>query len=81
MVQDFGGFIILKNDKAILLNEDGVNDFEYPEEHHLSWRQDREMEKNILDHMLNHYEQDINHFPNIIANEAHLSQTSETRCW
>ena len=29
VIQDFGGFLILINDKAILLNEDGVNDFDY----------------------------------------------------
>ena len=37
---------------------------------HTKWR------KVFLEHMFKHYEQDINHFPNIIANEAHLSQTS-----
>ena len=31
VIEDFGGFLILKNDKAILLNEDGVNDFDYHE--------------------------------------------------
>ena len=77
VIEDFGGFLILKNDKAILLNEDGVNDFDYHEKAsfilgtgHTKWR------KVFLEHMFKHYEQDINHFPNVVANEAHLSQTS-----
>ena len=27
-VKDFGGFIVLKNDKAVLMNEEGVTDFD-----------------------------------------------------
>jgi len=77
VIKDFGGFIVLKNDKAVLMNEEGVVDFTYPDDAsfmlgtgHRKWR------KEFLNHMFEHYEKDVNHFPNIIANEAHLSQTS-----
>ena len=77
VIKDFGGFIILKNDKAILINEEGVNDFSYDKDSafvlgtgHRKWR------KVFLEHMFKHYDQTITHFPNIAAENAHLSQTS-----
>lgn len=76
-ITDFGGFIVLKNDKAVLMNEDGVTDFSYPKEAsfmlgtgHRKWR------KVFLEHMFKHYDKNIKHFPNMIARDAHLSQTS-----
>lgn len=75
-VKDFGGFIVLKNDKAILMNEEGVTNFTYPEKAsfmlgtgHRKWR------KEFLAHMGKHYELDARHFPNMVAHDAHLSQT------
>ena len=77
VIQDFGGFLILKNNKLVIINEEGVDDFKYPDKSsfvlgtgHRVWR------KKFLEHLFKIYEQDINHFPNIVANEAHLSQTS-----
>lgn len=77
VIKDFGGFLVLKNNKLIIMNEDGVDDFTYPNKAsfvlgtgHRIWR------KRFLEHLFKSYEQDITHFPNIVANEAHLSQTS-----
>ena len=76
-VKDFGGFLVLKNDKAVLMDEDGVKDFTYPEKAsfmlgtgHRKWR------KVFLDHMSNYYTLNGRHFPNMVAHDAHLSQTS-----
>lgn len=77
VIKDFGGFLILKNNKLILINEEGVDDFDYNNKSAfvLGTRQ-RVWRHKFLEHLFKIYEQDINHFPNIIANEAHLSQTS-----
>jgi len=77
VIEDFGGFIILKEGKAVLIDDEGINDFTYPKESafvlgtgHRKWR------KVFLEHLFKYYDQNVNHFPNIVANEAHLSQTS-----
>ena len=77
VIEDFGGFQILKNNKLVLINEEGVNDFKYLDKSsfvlgtgHPVWR------KKFLEHLFKIYEQDVNHFPNIVSNKAHLSQTS-----
>ena len=77
VIQDFGGFLILKNNKLIVINEEGIDDFTYPDKSsfvlgtgHRTWR------KKFLEHLFKTYDQNVTHFPNIVANEAHLSQTS-----
>jgi UDP-3-O-[3-hydroxymyristoyl] glucosamine N-acyltransferase len=29
VIKDFGGFLLLKNDKLVLINDEGINDFNY----------------------------------------------------
>ena len=77
VIKDFGGFLILKNNKLILINEEGVDDFKYPDKSAfvLATRQPVWRNK-FLEHLFKIYEKDINHFPNIVSNEAYLAQTS-----
>ena len=74
---NFGGFIIIKQEKAHSISEDGVRIFKYPENcsfilgtSNAAWR---EM---FIEHFTNHYPLNINHFPNVSANNCHISQTS-----
>ena len=53
VIEDFGGFLILKNNKLVLINEEGVNDFKYLDKSsfvlgtgHPVWR------KKFLEHLL-----------------------------
>lgn len=76
VIEDFGGFIVLNEGKAYLLNDEGINIFTYPKESaFVLGTGQSEWRKIFLEHLFKHYEQNVNHFPNIIANEAHLSQT------
>ena len=70
-------FFNFKKNKLILINEEGVDDFKYPDKSAfvLATRQPVWRNK-FLEHLFKIYEQDINHFPNIVANEAYLAQTS-----
>jgi len=77
VIEDFGGFLILKNNKLVLIDDEGVNDFKYQDKAsfvlgtgHRVWR------KRFLNHLFKIYEPDINHFQGIVANEADLSQNS-----
>lgn len=70
----FSGFIIIKNDKPFVINEQGVYSFEHEPEasfvlgtHNKYWRQ------LFLAYFSEHYETTSKHFPNIIANDAHVS--------
>ena len=74
---NFGGFIIIKQETAHSISEDGVRVFEYPENcsfilgtSNAAWR---EM---FIEHFTNHYPLNINHFPNVSAINCHISQTS-----
>ena len=58
VIQDFGGFLILKNNKLVIINEEGVDDFKYPDKSsfvlgtgHRVWR------KKFLEHLFKVYEQ------------------------
>ena len=77
VIDKFGGFLLLKNDKLLLINDEGINDFDYNIKAsfmlgtgHRVWR------KTFLKHLDEFYPRNVYHYPNIIANEAHLSQTS-----
>lgn len=71
----FKGFITLKDDTAYVISEEGILEFNYPEKAafvlgtgNKVWRQ------KFLDHFLARYERNSDHFPNIVANDAHLSK-------
>lgn len=77
-VQDnnnFGGFITLKDDKALLINNDGVIPFDYRKEAKFmlgtgvkTWR------SKFLEHFLNKYIPSEEHFPNFFSNRAYISK-------
>ena len=71
---DFGGFIILKNDEAILIGEEGASAFTYPMASQFilgtgnkTWR------RHFLLHFSNYYPLNITHFPNTTAPQAYVS--------
>ena len=38
VIQDFGGFLILKNNKLVIINEGGVDDFKYHQIYRITCR-------------------------------------------
>jgi UDP-perosamine 4-acetyltransferase len=74
----FGGFIVLKDDKAILVSDDGVEPFTYPVDAKFivgtgngKWR------NRFISHFYKYYRATTDHFPNIIADSAHISKMSK----
>ena len=72
----FGGFIILKKDKAYCISEDGATLFNHDEKSSFilgtsnkAWR------NNFILYFTSYYDLNIRHFPNIIAHSAHVSET------
>lgn len=76
-MENFEGFLIMKNEKLVLINEEGVEPFGYRSEAnfligtgHKTWK------KMFIDHLLEYYPLNITHFPNWISYNTHISQTS-----
>ena len=76
-VKNFGGFIILKDDKAFCIGEEGAEAFTYPPEAQLilgtanpQWR------TQFYNHFLGYYELNINHWPNMSAPNSYQSLSS-----
>lgn len=73
----FQGFIILKDDEAFVINEEGIIPFNYQNDaafvlatQNPIWR------LKLLKHFIKHYDSTKTHFPNIYSNKAHVSKTS-----
>jgi UDP-3-O-[3-hydroxymyristoyl] glucosamine N-acyltransferase len=73
----FGGFIILKDKKAYLINDQGITPFTYEATAsfvlgtgHKKWK------SAFIEHFSRYYEKTIKHFPNIISSKAYVSHTS-----
>ena len=78
VISNFGGFIILKGNKAFLIGDEGVAPFTYPKDSafvlgtgNKTWR------KVFIEHFLKYYDKTITHWPNAIAGNAHISLSSQ----
>jgi acetyltransferase-like isoleucine patch superfamily enzyme len=78
VINNFGGFIILKDNKAFLIGDEGVAPFTYPKESafilgtgNKAWRQ------LFIEHFLKYYPKTITHWPNAIATNAYISLSSQ----
>ena len=76
-IKNFGGFIILKDDKAFCIGEEGAEAFTYPPSAQFilgtanpNWR------KKFYNHFLGYYELNINHWPNMAAPNSYQSLSS-----
>lgn len=73
----FGGFIILKEGSAYLLNNDGVSLFNYPKEaSFLLGSGNKKWRKILINHFTQYYEPTLQHFPNFISPKAYVSSMS-----
>ena len=73
---EFGGFIIIKKDKAHVINDDGVKLFNYDKQSNfIIGTSNYEWRKIFINHITRFYEINAVHFPNIQAYNAHLSGT------
>lgn len=76
--ETFGGFIILKNDEAVLIGDEGVTGFTYPASaRFILGTGNKYWRRNFLNHFQWKYEKNQWHFPNVEASYAHVSKTSK----
>ena len=74
---DFGGFIIIKKEKAHVINDDGVKLFNYDKNSSfIIGTSNYEWRKIFINHITRFYEVDATHFPNVQAYNSHISGTS-----
>lgn len=73
----FGGFIVMNDNKAVLINKEGIEPFTYPEDSAFIlgtgqkyWR------TKFLEHFFAYYDINAKHFPNFISSTSYISQTS-----
>jgi len=74
---NFGGFIILNNDKPFVIDSDGSKEFDYNDDScfvlgtgNKKWR------KTFIDHFKSHYPLTSTYFPTFCAEDAHISKMS-----
>lgn len=73
----FGGFIVIDNNKALLINKNGIEPFTYPEDSAFIlgtgqkyWR------TKFLEHFFAYYDINAKHFPNFISSISYVSHIS-----
>jgi UDP-3-O-[3-hydroxymyristoyl] glucosamine N-acyltransferase len=75
--ETFGGFVILKNDEAVLIGEEGANPFTYPASaRFIIGTGNKYWRKTFIDRFTSHYQTNLYHFPNVEAPYAYVSKTS-----
>lgn len=75
---NFGGFIILKNNEAFLIDDDGINPFTYPENaKFILGTGNKQWRRLFLRHFLLKYPQSIKHFPNVEARSSFVASTAK----
>lgn len=75
---NFGGFIILNNDKPFVIDNDGSKEFTYPS--NISFvvgAYNLKTRKTLIEHFKQYYPLSETYFPNFIAENAYISKTSE----
>lgn len=78
VIDNFGGFIILRDDKAFLIGDEGVTPFTYPtQSSFVLGTANKKWRRTFLEHISRYYTKDIIHFPNVIAKSAHVSLSSQ----
>jgi len=74
----FGGFIILKDDKAFVINDEGIEPFTYESTASFILGTGNNKWRSIfLLHFFKYYKADINHFPNVSATNSYISLTAQ----
>lgn len=77
-LEDFGGFITLKSDKALLVSDKGITNFIYPvDAKFLIGTGNKKWRSKFLLHFLDRYRETEEHFPNIAVNSAHISKMAD----
>jgi acyl-[acyl carrier protein]--UDP-N-acetylglucosamine O-acyltransferase len=74
---NFGGFIILKDDKPFVIDSDGSYEFMYPiASSFVLGTGNKKWRKTFIDHFKQHYRLTSAHFPTFCAEDAHISKMS-----
>jgi UDP-3-O-[3-hydroxymyristoyl] glucosamine N-acyltransferase len=76
-IQDFGGFVILRDNKAFAITEEGSSDFTYPKNAQFVLGTSNQLWRSkFLEHFCQYYEMTPIHWPNMKAPACYLSTSS-----
>lgn len=71
----FGGFIVIKTEKAYLINDNGIEPFTYPKDSAFLLGTGNKIWRRIfINHFTRYYTKNINNFPNAVSSHAYLSK-------
>lgn len=77
-LSNFGGFIILNNDKPFVIDNEGSREFTYPSKiSFVLGAYSSTTRKTFIDHFKQHYPLSETYFPNFSAESAYISKTAE----
>lgn len=77
-IVDFGGFIILKDDKTFVIGEDGAKEFTYPKEAQFIIGTSNQLWRlKFIDHFMAKYPYNIKTWPNMSAPSAYISSSAD----
>lgn len=77
-MSDFKGFIVLKNEKAFLIDDESIKPFTYPNNSRfIIGTANRKWRNIFFNHFLEHYPKNARHFPNVFAESAKISRIAE----
>ena len=75
---EFGGFLIVKEDKALLIDEEGINPFSYPKNAmFILGTGNKKWRRIFISHFLKYYDKSINHFPNVFSKSTFIASTAK----
>ena len=71
---EFGGFVIIKDDEAILIGDEGASTFTYPiASQFILGTGNKTWRRKFISHFSKYYAQTVAHFPNIEAPHSYVS--------
>jgi acetyltransferase-like isoleucine patch superfamily enzyme len=74
---NFGGFIVLNNDKPFVIDNDGSYEFTYPSNScFVLGTGSKKWRKMLIEHFKHHYPLSSTYFPTFVAEDAHISKIS-----
>ena len=77
-IVDFGGFIVLKDDKTFVIGEEGAKQFDYPKDAQFVLGTSNQLWRlKFLDHFMGIYPYNIKVWPNFTAPTAYISNSAD----
>jgi len=75
---EFGGFIVMNDGKAILIGDEGSDKFHYRENSRfILGTGNKKWRRQFIEHFTSKYTKSVMHFPNVAAETAHISSLAK----